>query len=152
MSLNTSVQIFVESLNDLNRYVLYFPEENPKQLDQDEEIIEILDQAKACNPEWHEAMLNANINIFEMFNEESVSYFNLLENLEKIRCTNGLVPATIPEDKKKRISVTSSVGMSSNNPKYSNMLCHYCNNQTRTTATRLITEQFPNSNSRKGSL
>jgi hypothetical protein len=36
MGLNTSVQQFVERLNDLNRYLLYFPEENPKQLDQDE--------------------------------------------------------------------------------------------------------------------
>jgi hypothetical protein len=42
MGLNTSVQKFVEWLNDLNRYLLYFPEENTKQLDQDE-IIEILD-------------------------------------------------------------------------------------------------------------
>jgi hypothetical protein len=62
MGLNTSVQQFVERLNDLNRYLLYFPEENPKQLDQDE-IIEILDQAKA--PEWHEAMVNANIEILK---------------------------------------------------------------------------------------
>jgi hypothetical protein len=46
MGLNTSVQQFVEWLNDLNRYLLNFPEENPKQLDQDE-IIEILDQANA---------------------------------------------------------------------------------------------------------
>jgi hypothetical protein len=46
MGLNTSVQQFVESLNNLNRYLLYFPEEIPKQLDQ-YEIIEILDQAKA---------------------------------------------------------------------------------------------------------
>jgi hypothetical protein len=38
MSLNTSVQQFVERLNDLNRYILYFPEENPKKLDQDEVI------------------------------------------------------------------------------------------------------------------
>jgi hypothetical protein len=30
--------------------VLYFPEENPNQLDQDE-IIEIIDQAKAMDPE-----------------------------------------------------------------------------------------------------
>jgi hypothetical protein len=45
MGLNTSVQQFVERLNDLKRYLLYFPEENPKQLYQDE-IIEILDQAK----------------------------------------------------------------------------------------------------------
>jgi hypothetical protein len=35
MGLNTSVQQFVERLNDLNRYLLYFPEESPKQLDQD---------------------------------------------------------------------------------------------------------------------
>jgi hypothetical protein len=45
MGLNTSVQQFLKRLNDLNRYLLYFPEENPKQLDQ-YEIIEILDQAK----------------------------------------------------------------------------------------------------------
>jgi hypothetical protein len=38
MGLNTSVQQFVERLNDLNRYLLYFPEESPKQLDQDEII------------------------------------------------------------------------------------------------------------------
>jgi hypothetical protein len=46
MGLNTSLQLFVARLNDLNRYLLYFPEETPKQLYQDE-IIEILDQAKA---------------------------------------------------------------------------------------------------------
>jgi hypothetical protein len=50
MGLNTSLQQFVEMLNDLNCYLLYFPEEDPKQLDQDE-IIEILDQAKAMDPE-----------------------------------------------------------------------------------------------------
>jgi hypothetical protein len=42
--------------------MMYFPEENPKQLDQDE-IIEILDQSKA--PEWHEEMVNANIDILK---------------------------------------------------------------------------------------
>jgi hypothetical protein len=73
MDLNTAVQPFVERLNDINRYLLYFPEENPIQLDQDE-IIEILDQAKAIDPEWHEAMLNANIDIFGMSCEESVSW------------------------------------------------------------------------------
>jgi hypothetical protein len=46
MGLNKSYQQFVVRLNDLIRYLLHFPEENPKQLDQDE-IIEILDQAKA---------------------------------------------------------------------------------------------------------
>jgi hypothetical protein len=80
MGLNTSVQQFVERLNDLNHNLLYYPEENPKQIDQDE-IIEILDQANARNPEWHEAMVNANIHIFEMTYEESVSYFKRLENL-----------------------------------------------------------------------
>jgi hypothetical protein len=36
--------------------------EKTKNLDQDE-IVEILDQAKDRNPEWHEAMVNANIDI-----------------------------------------------------------------------------------------
>jgi hypothetical protein len=99
MGLNTSVQQFVEMLNDLNRYLLYFPEDNPKQLDQDE-IIGILDQAKARDPEWHEAMVNAKIDIFEMTCEESVSYFKRLENLVKIRCTNGPNPSSLPIDNK----------------------------------------------------
>jgi DNA-binding GntR family transcriptional regulator len=95
MGFNTLVQQFVERLNDLNRcYLLYSPEENPKQLDQDE-IIEILDQVKARDPEWHEAMVNANIDIFEMSYEESVTYFNHLESLEKIRCTNSPNPSSL---------------------------------------------------------
>jgi hypothetical protein len=72
MGLNMSVQKFVGRLNNLNRYLMYFPEENLKQLDQDE-IIEILDKAKAGDPEWHEAMVNANIDIFEMPYKESIS-------------------------------------------------------------------------------
>jgi hypothetical protein len=121
MGLNTSVQQFLERLNELNRYLLYFSEENPKQLDQDE-IIDILDQAKA--PEWHEAMVNENIDIFEMTYEESVFYFKRLENLEKIRRTNGPNPSSLPVDNKK--SVTSSVGKPSKHHKGSNMWCHYC--------------------------
>jgi hypothetical protein len=46
MGLNMSIQHFVERLNELNCYLFYFPEETPKQLDQDE-VIEILDQSKA---------------------------------------------------------------------------------------------------------
>jgi hypothetical protein len=46
MGLYFFVLRFVEGLNDFNRFLLYFPEENPKKLDQDE-IIEVLDQAKA---------------------------------------------------------------------------------------------------------
>jgi hypothetical protein len=97
IGLDTSVQQFVERLNELNRYLLYFPEEKPKQLDQDE-IIEILDQAKA--PEWHEAMVNSNIDIFEIAYKESVSYFECLENSEKIRRTNGPNPSSLPVDNK----------------------------------------------------
>jgi hypothetical protein len=101
MGLNTSVQQIVESLNDLNRYLLYFPEENPKQLDQDD-INVILDQAKARYPEWYEVMVNANINIFETSYEESVSYLKSLGNLEKIRRTNGPNPSSLPVDNKNR--------------------------------------------------
>jgi hypothetical protein len=50
MGLNTSVQQFLERLNDLNRYLLYFLKKKSSKLDQDE-IIEILDQAKARDPE-----------------------------------------------------------------------------------------------------
>jgi hypothetical protein len=135
MGLDTSVQQFVERLNNLNHYVLYFPEENPKQLDQDE-IIEILDQAKA--PEWHEAMVNANIDIHEMAYEESVSYFKHLENLEKIRRTNGPNPSSLPVDNKKAVSVTSSVDKSSNiirGPTCGVTIV------TRTTTTRMIAEK-----------
>jgi hypothetical protein len=50
MALNTSIKQFLQRLNDLNRYLLYFAEETPKKVDQDE-TIEILDQAKAWDPE-----------------------------------------------------------------------------------------------------
>jgi hypothetical protein len=46
---NMSMHMFVERLNELNRYLLYFPEGHPTPLDQDE-IIKIFDQAKAT--EW----------------------------------------------------------------------------------------------------
>jgi hypothetical protein len=106
MGLNTSVQQFLERqrMNDLHRYLFYFPEENTKQLDQDE-IIETFNQAKA--PEWHEVMMNANIDIFEMSYVETDSYFKSLDNT-------------------KRVSATNSVGKSSENHKGSNMWCHYC--------------------------
>ena len=132
--------MFVERLNELNRYLLYFPEENPKQLDQDE-IIEILDQAKA--PEWHAAMVAANIDIFSMSYEESVSYFKRLENLEKLKQTNGMAPA-LPVDNKKNIT-SSSVGAAVGKKK-SKMWCHYCD---KTTTTRLIAEQLQRPNSAK---
>jgi hypothetical protein len=120
-------------LNDLNRYLLYFPEENPKQLDQDE-ITKILDQAKAWDPEWHEAMVNSNIDIFEMSYEESVSYFKRLENLEKIKRNNGPNPSSLTVDNKKVNYVTSSVGKSPKNFKRANMRCHFCDKNNHNTA------------------
>jgi hypothetical protein len=133
MGINTSIQQFVERLNGINRYLLSIPEENSKQLDQDE-IIEILDQANAGYPEWHEAIVNANIDIFEMSYEESMSYFKRLENLEKISHTNGPNPSLLPVDNKKRVSVTISVGKSSKNHKGSNIWCHYCDKINHNTA------------------
>jgi hypothetical protein len=53
---------------------------------------------KASDTEWHEAMVNANIDILEMFYEESVSYFKRLENLEKIRRTNCPNLSSLPVD------------------------------------------------------
>jgi hypothetical protein len=52
------------------------------------------------DPKWHEAMVNANNDIFEMSYEEFVSYFKQLENLEKIRHTNGLNPSSLSVDNK----------------------------------------------------
>jgi hypothetical protein len=130
MGLNTSIQQFLERLNHLNRYLLYFPEENPKQLDQDE-ILEILDQAKARYHEWHEAMVNANIDTFEISDEQFVSYFKRLENLEKIRRTHGPNPSSLPVvwANLLRIIRCSTCGVTI---------------MTRTNTTRLIAEQFPN--------
>jgi hypothetical protein len=76
--------------------------------------------------------MNTNIDIFEMSYEESVSYFKHLENLEKIRRTNGPNPSSLPVDDKE--PVTSSVGKSSKNHKGSNMWCHYCDKNNHNTA------------------
>jgi hypothetical protein len=64
--------------------------------------------------------------------EESVSYFKRLENLEKIRRTNGPNPSSLPVDNEK--SVTSSVGKSSKHHKGSNMWCHYYDKNNHNTA------------------
>jgi hypothetical protein len=109
-----------------------------KQSDKDK-INEILDQANA--PEWHEAMVNATIEIFEISYKEYISYFKHLENLEKIRCTNGLNFSSLPVDNKK--PVTSNIAKSSKN-----LTCGVTN-VTRKFKTRLISEQVKSSNSRK---
>jgi hypothetical protein len=79
------------------------------------------------DPEYHEAMVNSHIDIFEMTYEESVSYFKHLEKLEKIRRSNGPSPASLPINNEKRISATIILGKSSKNPKVSNMWCDYSN-------------------------
>jgi hypothetical protein len=79
-------------------------------------------------------MVNAKIDIFKISYEESVSYVKKLENLEKIRCTNHLIPASIPVGSKKKVSVTRSVGNSPKNHKLYNMWCHYCDKNKHNTA------------------
>jgi hypothetical protein len=79
-------------------------------------------------------MVNANIDIFEMSYEQSLSYFKRLENLEKIKRTNGPNPSSLPVDNKKSVSVTSSVGKSFKNHEGSNMWCHYCDKNNHNTA------------------
>ena len=54
---------------------------------------------------------------------EYVAYFKRLENLEKIKRTNGPSPP-LPVDNKKNIA-TSSVGVAVGKKK-SKMWCHYC--------------------------
>jgi hypothetical protein len=102
-------------LHELNRYLSYFPKETPKQLDEDETNYWNLNQVNARDPAWHEAMVNANIDIFEMSYEKSVSSFKHLENLTKIRRTNGPGKTTLSLENKK--SVTSIVDKSSKNHK-----------------------------------
>jgi hypothetical protein len=64
------------------------------------------------DPELHEAMVNAYMDIFEISDKESLFHLKCLENLEKISQTNGPKPCSLPVDNKK--SVTSSVGKSKN--------------------------------------
>jgi hypothetical protein len=77
-------------------------------------------------------MVNANIDIFEMSYEESVSFSKRLDNLEKIRRINGPNPSSLSVDNKK--SVTNSVGKPSKNHKRSNIWCHYCDKNNYNTA------------------
>jgi hypothetical protein len=79
-------------------------------------------------------MVNASIDIFEMSYEESVSDFKRLENLGKIKRTNGPNPSSLPVDNKIRVSDSSSVGKFSKNHKGSNVWCHYCDKNNHNTA------------------
>jgi hypothetical protein len=54
--------------------------------------------------------------------------------MPSFRHTNGPNPASLPVDKKKSVSVTTSVGKSSKNHKRSNMQCHYCDKYNHNSA------------------
>jgi hypothetical protein len=109
------------------------------QLDQDKSI-EILDQVKALHPEWYEAMVNSNIDIFKISNGEPVSYFKRLENLGKIRRINSPVSSTLPVNNER--TFTSCLGNSSKNAKNSNMLCHYCDKNNHNMADSSVLSKF----------
>jgi hypothetical protein len=79
-------------------------------------------------------MVNANIDIFEISYDESVSYFKCLENLETIRRNNGPNHSSLPVDNKKTVSVTSSIAKSSKNHKGSHLRCHYYESNNHNTA------------------
>jgi hypothetical protein len=65
-----------------------------------------------------------------------------LENLEKIRRTNGPNPSSLPVDNNKIVSVTISVGKSSKNHKGSNKWCHYYDKNNHNTADCRATDKF----------
>jgi hypothetical protein len=95
-----------------------------------DEIIEILDQAKP--PNWHEAMISANIDIFKMDYKSAILYFIRLENLDKICHTNGPAPIVAVDN---NTSLTSSVGVGNVGKKQkTKMWCHYCDKNNHNTA------------------
>ena len=117
----------MERFNELNRYLLFFPEKWPTPLTQDE-LIEILDQTKTTH--WHEAMDSADI--FEMDYESAISYFIRLENLDQIRRTNG--PAlTLAVDNSTSLTSSVSIGNARKKQK-TKMWCHYCDKNNHNTA------------------
>jgi hypothetical protein len=71
-------------------------------------------------------MVAANIDIFEMSYEESMAHLKILENLEKIKKTNGIAP--LPVDNKK--TVVSGLGRT----KDSSLWFHYCEKNNHNTA------------------
>jgi hypothetical protein len=74
--------------------------------------------------------------------EESLSYFKCLENLEKIKRTNGPNPSSLTVDNKAIYSITSGVGKSSKNHNGYNMWCHYCDKNKHNTADCRAIAQF----------
>ena len=87
-----TVHEFGAHLQELNNYLLYFPREKstnaapPKKL-KDEELVEILNQAKPH--EWYVAMLGANIELYDMDWQTAVEYFEQLEVRQNIKKHNN---------------------------------------------------------------
>ena len=82
-----TVREFSARLQELNNYLPYFPREKetntaPPKL-ADAELVEILNHAKP--DEWHEAMLGANIDPFDMKWQDAVEYFERLELRQKLQ-------------------------------------------------------------------
>jgi hypothetical protein len=120
---------------------LYFPLKQPKQFNQDE-IIEILDQANAEDPFCHKCMFISNIEFYEISYEQSVSYFKQL--IRHTKCPN---PASLPVGDKK--SCTSIMGKPCKNHKGSNMWCHYCDKNNHNTADCRAIAKFKQQKSNK---
>jgi hypothetical protein len=107
---------------------LFFPDECPTPSTQDE-IIEIVDQAKL--PNWHEATVSAKIYIFEMDYESAISYFVRLDNLDKIRRTNGPAPTVAADN---NTFLTNSLGIGNVRKKHKTKLwCHCCDKNNHNT-------------------
>jgi hypothetical protein len=88
------------------------------------------DQAKPSS--WNEAIISANIDIFQIDYEEAISYFIPLEKLDKIKRTNGQGPAIAVDD---NIPVTSRVGIAVCKKKQKiEIWCHYCGKSNYNTA------------------
>jgi hypothetical protein len=92
-------------------------------------------------------MVNANIDTFEIYYEESVSYFKSSNKFKNIRRPNCPNPSSLPVDNEK--SVTSSVGKSSKNHKGSNMWYHYCDKNNHNTADCRAIAKFKQQKSNK---
>jgi hypothetical protein len=104
MGLNKSVQKYFESLEWPQPLANVFSWRSPQRVRSRWHDWNF-NQAKARDPKWHEAMVNTNIENFEMYYEGSVSYFKNFENLKNIKRTNGPSPTSLLEDNRhKQIS------------------------------------------------
>ena len=84
-----SVQEFTQRLKRLNTYLPYFPRKpdgTKRQSLDEEQMVDILNRAKPN--EWHEAMLDADIDPYKMTWDKMVQYFLNLEVMTAIKTKN----------------------------------------------------------------